>query len=147
MVRTTRPDLDHLAAIIERLTGQEHRIVYAYGQPRLYRAGGSVEVSPRLAAGDLAQWMQAYIAGISAQWGRQANTPLVLASVETRHFSFVALGRDQAEATRALLTGWERHRKGYPDAEPDYMTEVVTDGSVSFTSLLIGQMARDGEAL
>jgi hypothetical protein len=44
-----------------------YRIAYAYGRPRLERAGGSVDVSPRLPAGELAQWMRAYLDGIDAE--------------------------------------------------------------------------------
>lgn len=67
-MRTKRSDLDELVGIINRYlaSGDEHFIQYAYGQPRLFRAGGSIEVSPRLSAGELAQWMRAFIKGIDA---------------------------------------------------------------------------------
>ena len=75
--RTTRAELDSLAEMIDgRLFGwmfngqsrkpmaRDHFIQYAYGRPRLVRRGGSVEVSPRLSKGQLAMWMQAYLAGM-----------------------------------------------------------------------------------
>ena len=65
-MRTTRADLDQLAAIITNVTGEPHEVTYAYGRPRLFRKGGSVEVSPRLPTGDLALWMRAFIAGAYA---------------------------------------------------------------------------------
>jgi hypothetical protein len=70
--RTTAADLDELARIINRALGLTDRpddaydVEYAYGRPRLYRAGGSREVSPRLSTGELAEWMRAYIDGIDA---------------------------------------------------------------------------------
>jgi hypothetical protein len=65
--RTTRAQLDELAGIINRTLGGAYSVEYAYGRPRLERAGGSVDVSPRLTAGELAQWMRAYIAGMIAR--------------------------------------------------------------------------------
>jgi hypothetical protein len=68
--RTTRAQLDELAEIINRrldLAGDRaYTVEYAYGRPRLERAGGSVDVSPRLPAGELAQWMRAFMGGMDA---------------------------------------------------------------------------------
>lgn len=81
--RTTRKELDQLAMMIDgRLYGwvetghpngnrpvaRDYFVQYAYGQPRLMRKGGSVEVSPRLPAGQLALWMRAFLAGMDASW-------------------------------------------------------------------------------
>lgn len=79
MARTTRADLDLLVARINHALlckpgvrcvdldpAVAYRVEYAYGRPRLMRAGGSVDVSPRLPAGQLADWMRAFIAGIDA---------------------------------------------------------------------------------
>lgn len=60
---TTRADLEELARIASAADGQTYTVEYAYGRPRLYRAGGSVEVSPRLLPGELALWLRAFIAG------------------------------------------------------------------------------------
>ena len=38
--RTTRAQLDELAGIINRTLGGAYSIEYAYGRPRLERAGG-----------------------------------------------------------------------------------------------------------
>lgn len=78
-MRTSRRDLEQLANIITHglecrpgvpctsLPGErEYRVEYAYGRPRLERADGSVDVSPRLPAGELAMWMRAFIAGMDA---------------------------------------------------------------------------------
>jgi hypothetical protein len=69
-MRTTRADLDGLAAMIDKaldLPPGTHSVDYAYGRPRLTRNGGSVDVSPRLSTGPLADWMRAYFAGITAR--------------------------------------------------------------------------------
>lgn len=68
---TPRAELDGLAEMISRAVGEPHAIGYAYGRPRLERAGGSVDVSPRLPAGELARWMRAFLAGVDA--GRSAG--------------------------------------------------------------------------
>lgn len=67
MARRTRRDLDQLAEAIDvalGLPGDTHQIISAYGQPRLFRDEGSVEVSPRLPTGQLFLWMSAYRRGI-----------------------------------------------------------------------------------
>jgi hypothetical protein len=83
-MRTTRANLDGLCDIINHALlcepgtpctaldpDKAYRVEYAYGRPRLVRAGGSVDVSPRLPTGALADWMRAYIAGINAaRYGR-----------------------------------------------------------------------------
>ena len=61
MTQTTRADLDQLARMIDlalSLPPGSHAIEYAYGSPRLVRDGGSVDVSPRLPAGELARWVR-----------------------------------------------------------------------------------------
>lgn len=67
---TTKADLKQLLAVLNRLTDGDYEIGYAYGRPRLLRAGGSVDVSPRLPRGQLVDWMRAYIAGI--EWAQAA---------------------------------------------------------------------------
>ena len=67
--RTTKADLGRLAFLINNAVGEVHKengyfVQWAYGRPRLMRAGGSVDVSPRLPSGQLADWMRAFHAGI-----------------------------------------------------------------------------------
>lgn len=68
---TTQADLDQLARIINNLreTPPPHPdqvfVQFAYGQPRLFKAGGAIEVSPRLPKRDLEAWMRAYYSGYS----------------------------------------------------------------------------------
>jgi hypothetical protein len=68
MTRTTRTELHQLAIVINTAleTPDEYFVQWGYGQPRLFRAGGGVEVSPRLPAGELVRWMNAFIDGIVA---------------------------------------------------------------------------------
>ena len=65
--RTTRKDLEGLATVLNNCTNRPagyYFVQYAYGQPRLMAADGSREVSPRLPAGQLADWLRAFIAGV-----------------------------------------------------------------------------------
>ena len=69
MGRTTKAELDQLTQIINSTVGTdgfEYSLENSYGQNRLIRNGGSVSVSPRLPAGQLAEWMRAFLAGSSA---------------------------------------------------------------------------------
>ena len=64
---TTIEDLVALAKHVDRRLGlpnNTHIIEVAYGQPRLVRDGGSVDVSPRLSKPMLKVWIYAYLAGI-----------------------------------------------------------------------------------
>lgn len=77
MSRTTRAELEELAALINsRLGGGDYAIGYAYGSPRLERDGGAVDVSPRLPAGQLADWMRAFLAGIDAMLRKAEDVAL-----------------------------------------------------------------------
>jgi hypothetical protein len=74
MARVTRNELDDLAAMVNRRLGaDDYFIQSAYGSPRLMRDGGSRDVSPRLPAGQLADWMRAFLAGIDAGIDRAAG--------------------------------------------------------------------------
>lgn len=70
MTRTTRADLGSMANAIDDaldLPRGTHYVQYAYGEPRLLKddaEGGAEDVSPRLPAGRLMDWMRAYKSGI-----------------------------------------------------------------------------------
>lgn len=67
MSRVTIAELRALTAMVDvalDLPAGTHEINRAYGQPRLMRDGGSVDVSPRLPNGTLELWLRAYLAGI-----------------------------------------------------------------------------------
>lgn len=65
MERTKRVELDALAGLIAAaIEDPSVCIEYAYGSPRVSSRRGSVDLSPRLTAGELARWMRAYLQGI-----------------------------------------------------------------------------------
>jgi hypothetical protein len=67
---------------------------------------------------------------------------MIIATLDTRHYSFVALGEDEAEAIGTLREGWKKHKKA-TDAGP---WEDFSDGVVC-VDLEPGQCARDGSLL
>lgn len=76
--RTKQADLVALAEMINtRLgiedDGEKYTIGHQDGSPRLHRAKESVDVSPRLPAGRLEEWLRAFLAGIST--GREVFEP------------------------------------------------------------------------
>ena len=67
-----------------------------------------------------------------------------LASWETRHFDFTAIGKTRAECIQILAHGWCRHCATY-GGDPDYFTQYVED--VNFTKISLGDCLRDGEKI
>lgn len=70
MARTTRKHLETLVKRVTEKTGGPHVIDSAYGAHRLNRivdmdSRAETHVSPRLPAGQLADWMRAYLQGLS----------------------------------------------------------------------------------
>ena len=72
---------------------------------------------------------------------------VVVATLHTSHFDFMAVGSTANEAKDALLAGWKRHRREYQGADPHFMTDALIDGDVRFTFLPMGGFARDGQVL
>jgi len=104
--RTTRAELEQLARLINQTLGivphidpeksESYWVQGAYGRNRLVRNNGSVEVSPSLPAGELAQWMRAFHAGIVV--GHQtAEKPVVLAEVSEGLILLTTVIRGEAE--------------------------------------------------
>lgn len=69
--------------------------------------------------------------------------PVFVATLETRHFSFMAVGRTEAEAREAMRQGWDMHREELEGVDP---FSVFEDG-VNVTELRAGQCARDGSLI
>ncbi len=69
MYRTTKKDIENIAARISRLTGKKIFIEYAYGKPRAYTqvdgSTGVCELSPRLPKPQLADWLWAFEKGLT----------------------------------------------------------------------------------
>lgn len=71
---------------------------------------------------------------------------MVIATVNTGHFEFLAVGVDKGDAQRALLRAWKRHRQDYTSADPGYMRECIMGGEVTWhEGVEIGGATRDGE--
>ena len=65
--RTTLSELEQIGGVINGMLGvEDYDLDRSNGGTRLVRDGGAREVSPRLPAGELAQWMRAFIKGIDA---------------------------------------------------------------------------------
>jgi hypothetical protein len=67
---------------------------------------------------------------------------VIVATLETRHWSFCALGKDEAQAREALRRGWEVHREQTSGSPWEYFS----DGVVC-VELEPGQCTRDGDIL
>lgn len=66
-----------------------------------------------------------------------------VATLETRSFSFMALGRTENEARAAMAEGWDAHRQELDGVDP---WSVFEDG-VNVTELSPGLCARDGSVI
>lgn len=72
----------------------------------------------------------------------------VIATVETRNFTFQTLANTRTEADAQLLKAWRTHCRDYgglPDR--DMMRQLIADEEVNYTTISVGQSTRDGEVL
>ena len=65
-----------------------------------------------------------------------------IATVETRHFSFIALGETEEQAKKVLMQGWAVHCE-----ETGASKHYITDDDINVTELDVGQCARDHSVL
>lgn len=72
--------------------------------------------------------------------------PLWLATFNSGHFDFTALGETRADVIEALRSGWEAHSRVY-DADPALLEEAIRDGEVDYTLVAVGDCLRDGALL
>lgn len=72
------------------------------------------------------------------------SAALVLATVDTGSFQWVALGATREECEQALLTAYRRHVRRTPGADSRLMLELIAGGDVTFSPIAIGQALRDG---
>lgn len=63
-MRITKKQLYAKAEFINKLSGLDISVGYAYGHPRAYLNNESKELSPRLPAGQLWDWLDAFQTGI-----------------------------------------------------------------------------------
>jgi hypothetical protein len=69
---------------------------------------------------------------------------MIVATLDTRHFSFVALGETERDALIAIRRGWNAHRKltrGHAGPWSEFAD------SVRFIEIAPGQCSRDGEPI
>ena len=66
MQRVHRSDLEGIVTLISKQTSNRHRFALgrAYGGYRLERCEGSIDVSPRLKAGQMYTWLHAFKDGL-----------------------------------------------------------------------------------
>lgn len=72
---------------------------------------------------------------------------MILARVNTPHYTFEALASDEDEARRLLLQAWEKHCAQNPRAYPPFMSELVDGGEINFAEIELGQVLRDGSRI
>lgn len=66
-----------------------------------------------------------------------------LASLDTRHFSFRAIGSTEAKALKALQRGWKRHMVQHKGNTP--FAEFADD--VEMSAIKLGECYRDREQI
>lgn len=70
---------------------------------------------------------------------------MIRATLDTRHFSFEAYGKNKAEALDVLRTGWNlKHRLQYPGARA---FDDLFAGDVTYYKIVCGKSYRDHEEL
>lgn len=72
---------------------------------------------------------------------------MILATISTRHYEFVALGYTEGLALDALMLAWARHCDSVPGADPSLMAEAIEDGDVNLTPIDPGTVLRDGSPI
>jgi hypothetical protein len=71
---------------------------------------------------------------------------MIIATVETRNFTFQTLAASKSDATHQLLAAWRDHADQY-GADRRMMLEMLRDGEVNYVEIEVGQTLRDGEVL
>lgn len=64
MKRKSRAELESIVTRLRTKTGTDYTLIWAYGRPRLYAKGESVEVSPRLPTTAMYDWLSAFEDGL-----------------------------------------------------------------------------------
>lgn len=72
---------------------------------------------------------------------------LILGTVETRNFTFTAVGADREEVHAFLLAGFAAHLDQYGGGDPELMAGAIADGEVAYTPIVRGECRRDLEPL
>ncbi len=70
---------------------------------------------------------------------------IYIATMQTKHFTFQALGTSPEAAKKAILRGWKKHLG--PLGGRKTLAEIENWYGVNVTELQMNDCARDGEAL
>lgn len=72
---------------------------------------------------------------------------IVIATLETSHFTFTATGTTRQEANNSLLEAWAKHAAQYSGADTRYALDAINDGEINYIEMPLGSTARDGSVL
>ena len=72
---------------------------------------------------------------------------IYIATMQTEHFTFQALGASSEAARKASLRGWLRHLGGLGDGGRRTLAELEDWYGINVTALEMNDCARDGEVL
>lgn len=72
---------------------------------------------------------------------------MFIATLDTAHFEFVALGNTFEQATQALREGWLEHGNQYEGVDRGYIERAIADGDVRVLRIGPGECARDGSVI
>lgn len=71
---------------------------------------------------------------------------MILATMETSHFTFHALGLSKDQCMTMLITTWqEKHCRDYPAADPHYVVD--NEDSINYVEIELGTVCRDNEPI
>lgn len=74
---------------------------------------------------------------------------MILATLDTAHFTFTALGEDVAAATAALEAGWKAHADQYrrPGTSLPSFKAITEWHDLRFDEIAVGGCLRDGSVI
>ena len=74
---------------------------------------------------------------------------MILATLDTSHFTFTALGQDAAGAAAAIEAGWKAHARQYGRAgSPLLSFKAITEThEIRFDKITVGGCLRDGSVI
>jgi hypothetical protein len=80
--------------------------------------------------------------------GKSKTIHLWIATLDTRHFTFEAVGTSRQEACDLMCKAWNLHRESYPEQEREaiHVYDLVKD-DVVVRMLWAGAMLRDGQSV
>lgn len=69
---------------------------------------------------------------------------MILARVETTHYTFETIAADEPEAHSLMLQAWRVHCEQNPRADAAHMAELIDGGDMNVTEIYMRQVLRDG---